>query len=246
MTIRTSKDVLFSAPKQANDFDFGEATAAVFDDMLVRSVPFYEEIQRMVVDLASIFRQKGTRVYDLGCSTGTTLQLLASCDPASEADLWGVDNSAAMLRRAIDKLRAAGHEGRCTLKQLDINDVAIEDASVVVMVLTLQFVRPMHRAAVIQRIANGLRRDGALILVEKVLGNDSRLNRIFVDEYYKLKRTHGYSDLEIAQKREALENVLIPYRADENELLLRNNGFTAVDTFFRWYNFMGLVAVKGA
>lgn len=240
------RDRLFSEPRKLGDFEFGESTAAVFDDMLERSVPFYHEIQEMVVSLATTFKQPGTRVYDLGCSTGTTLLQIGKRDVQRDVDLVGIDYSAPMLEQARVKLAAAGLFDRCELLLADVNDVAVENASVVVMILTLQFVRPLHREKVIRRIADGLVPQGVLLLVEKVLGNDSRLNRIFIDEYYEMKRKHGYSDLEIAQKREALENVLIPYRADENVLLLKENGFASVDTFFRWYNFAGLVAIKSA
>jgi tRNA (cmo5U34)-methyltransferase len=115
---------------------------------------------------------------------------------------------------------------------------------VVVLNLTLQFVRPLYRDTLIRQIADGVNANGCLILVEKVLSADSLLNRMFIKFYYDMKRRNGYSDMEIAQKREALENVMIPYRIEENTELLKRNGFKAVDTFFKWYNFAGLVAVK--
>ena len=90
----------------------------------------------------------------------------------------------------------------------------------------------------------GMRPGGCLILVEKVLGETSLVNRLFIRHYYELKRRNGYSELEIAQKREALENVLVPYRVEENRDLLARHGFESVDVFFKWYNFCGLLAVK--
>ncbi len=114
----------------------------------------------------------------------------------------------------------------------------------VVMVLTLQFIRPLHRDRLISSILQGLNENGCLVLVEKVLGEDSLFNRLFIKYYYDLKKRHGYSELEIAQKREALENVLIPYKLLENRELLMRVGFRHVDVFFKWYNFCGIVAVK--
>jgi tRNA (cmo5U34)-methyltransferase len=111
-------------------------------------------------------------------------------------------------------------------------------------VLTLMFVRPLNRDKVIRRIHAGLRDNGCLLLVEKVLGNGSLFNRLFIERYYAYKRRMGYSELEISQKREALENVLIPYRLEENRELLLSAGFRQVDVFFKWYNFAGFVAVK--
>jgi tRNA (cmo5U34)-methyltransferase len=112
------------------------------------------------------------------------------------------------------------------------------------MVLTLQFLRPLHREKLIADIFAGLRENGGLILVEKVLGEDSHFNRLFIKHYYDYKRRNGYSETEIAQKREALENVLIPYKLLENRQLLLKSGFRYVDVFFKWYNFCGIVAIK--
>lgn len=239
------KDTLYAAKRaRIEDFDFGERTASVFDEMLSRSVPFYAEIQRMVVELAGDFVKESTTVYDLGCSTGTTLAQLAHAHRDSHVRLVGVDSSESMLAQAKEKLADAGCLSRSTLIPVDVNDVEIENASVVIMVLTLQFVRPPNRENVIRRIHRGLVDGGALILVEKVLCDDPRLNRLFIEHYLAFKRRQGYSELEIAQKREALENVLIPYRIEEDLGLLARNGFGPADTFFRWYNFAGLLAVK--
>src|SRR4029079_17145356 len=123
-------------------------------------------------------------------------------------------------------------------------DVEVRDASVVLLVLTLQFVRPLYRERLIRSIYDGLNDKGCLILVEKVLGESSTFNRLFIKHYYEMKKRNGYSELEIAQKREALENVLIPYRLEENKELLRGQGFRDVDVFFKWYNFCGMLAMK--
>jgi tRNA (cmo5U34)-methyltransferase len=114
----------------------------------------------------------------------------------------------------------------------------------VLLVLTLQFVRPLNRDRLVADVYRGLRPNGCLLLVEKVLGEDSLLNRLFIRYYYELKRRNGYSELEITRKREALENVLVPYKLLENRDLLLRTGFRYVDAFFKWYNFCGLIAVK--
>jgi tRNA (cmo5U34)-methyltransferase len=239
-----AKDELFRQKRGAiADFEFGVETARVFDDMLLRSVPLYAETQRMVAELVCDFAQPDTRVYDLGCSTGTTF---AGIDPYLRPDVGfvGVDSSPEMLAKANEKLAEAGVARKYELLRADLEDVVIENASVVIMNLTLQFVRPIHRKRVIDRIASGLCDGGALILVEKVLSPNSRLNRLFIDHYYDFKRRNGYSELEIAQKREALENVLIPYHAEENRQLLLSSGFSSCDEFLRWFNFCGVVALK--
>lgn len=240
-----SKDAIFREPRQiAEDFNFGKETALVFDDMLDRSVPFYAELQRMIGEIATDFAVEGSRLYDLGCSTGTTLLCLDRVLPPGVAFV-GVDSSPEMLAEAHAKLDRQGDARPCELVQQNIDHgVAIVDASVVIMNLTLQFVRPLNRDRLIAAIAQGTRPNGCLILVEKVLSHDSTLNRLFIKYHYDFKKRNGYSEMEIAQKREALENVLIPYHFEENRELLLRNGFKACDVFFRWYNFCGMLAIK--
>ncbi len=238
------KDHLFFKKSTVVDFDFGEKTAEVFEDMLDRSVPLYRELQRMTGELANEFAVDGTQVYDLGCSTGTTLHTL--CESIEKSVTFiGIDNSEAMLEKAADHFRCKSVSKEYQFILDDLNEkLDIQNASVVVLNLTLQFVRPLYRELVVRNIYSGLNENGCLILVEKVLGNDSLFNRQFIRFYYDMKKRNGYSDMEIAQKREALENVLVPYRVDENIELLNKQGFSHVDIFFKWYNFCGFLAVK--
>jgi tRNA (cmo5U34)-methyltransferase len=212
--------------------------------MLTRSVPFYDEIQRMTTEIAADFAVPGTNVYDLGCSTGTTLIDLDKFLP-KDTTFIGVDYSEDMLAKAREKFKKNKVTRKHKFIRADLNeDLEIKNASVVILTLTLQFVRPLKRKAVIQRIARGINRGGCLILVEKVLSMDSMLNRLFINYYYNFKKRQGYSQLEISQKREALENILIPYRPEENRDLLLESGFKECDIFFKWYNFCGVLALK--
>lgn len=240
------KDRLFARlTKKSKAFNFGKDTAEVFDDMLMRSVPFYAETQRMIVEIAKSFAQPKSNIYDLGCSTGVTLSGLTRSIQDETVRIIGIDNSQAMLSKARINLRKKGYLNRCVLQKGDLNEnIKFNNASVVIMNLTLQFVRPLHRDSLITDIYRGLRKNGCLILIEKVLGENLIFNQAFINLYYDFKRRHGYSELEIAQKREALENVLIPYRIRENLLLLNRNGFKDTDIFFKWYNFCGLLALK--
>jgi tRNA (cmo5U34)-methyltransferase len=240
---RREKDQIFQAvDRPVADFAFNAETAAVFDDMLERSVPFYAEMQRMLAQLAADFAADGSHIYDIGCSTGTTLRLLDGLP--QRVTLVGLDNSPAMLARAEEALT-----GRLRhpyeLRQADLNEgLEIRNASVVVMSLTLQFVRPVHREGLLREVCAGINPEGCLLLIEKLVAQESLLNRLYIQHYYEFKQANGYSELEIARKRESLENVLIPYRLEENDLMLRRAGFRAVDVFFKWYNFCGIVAVK--
>jgi tRNA (cmo5U34)-methyltransferase len=150
-----------------------------------------------------------------------------------------------MLAQAQRRLADQGVSRPVKLVQADLDQgLEIENASVVVMNLTLQFVRPLRREAVIAAIHRGMTERGCLIVVEKLTVTESLLNRLFIKYYHDFKRRNGYSELEIAQKREALENVLIPYRLEENQDLLRDAGFRSVEVFLRWYNFSGMIALK--
>ena len=226
------------------DFSFDKRVATVFDDMVSRSVPFYDEMQRMIVELARDYAQPKSSIYDLGCASGTTLLGLQHAVDL-DVNLIGVDNSEDMLNTCREKIDCENSSRQITLTHADICErPSVKNASVVILVLTLQFVRPCHRARLIEEIFGGILPGGCLIVVEKVLGENPQSNRRFISYYHELKRRHGYSELEVSQKREALENVLIPYRLSENCDLLSNAGFADVDVFFKWYNFAGIVAFR--
>ena len=164
---------------------------------------------------------------------------------SEEIRFIGIDDSKEMLEQCQSKLNEAGFKRPIDLRVADLNKtVEVSNASVAILCLTLQFVRPISRAKLLSSIYNGLNSGGVLILVEKILAEDSIFNRDFIKYYYNYKRRNDYSELEISQKREALENVLIPYKLSENISLLHETGFAHCETFFKWYNFAGLIAVK--
>ena len=240
-----AKDEVFRDEiEKVSDFKFGANVAKVFDDMVNRSVPFYGEIQRMMAELAADHAREETFVYDLGCSTGTTM---IGMDTLVEKDIKfiGVDDSQEMLDKCKSKLMELGFSRPYELRCADLGQgVKIENASVVVLCLTLQFVRPIYRERLLSDIYNGLNPGGVLILVEKILAEENNFNRDFIKYYYNYKRRNHYSELEISQKREALENVLVPYKLSENITLLRDQGFAHCEVFFKWYNFAGIIATK--
>lgn len=242
-----ARDALFQVEKGSQDFQFDNKVAGVFDDMVSRSVPFYCELQAMLADLTVQFMpESGGAFCDIGCSTGTTIaNILGHPYCPADAHAWGLDNAPAMLDQARTKLAESLHGNRVTLVEADLNGTfELPSVNVVLMNWTLQFVRPIHRESVLRAIHAGLRPGGALLLAEKVLVEDSLLNRLYIELYYRFKARQGYSQEEIQRKREALENVLVPYRVDENVELLRRCGFTTVDTCFRWLNWAAFVAIK--
>lgn len=228
------------------DFEFNREVAEVFDDMLARSIPFYQEQQTMIAGLGKKFSIPGTNIYDLGCSTGVTLINMSR--QLEQSRFIGYDNSLPMIEQARRKVLENGIGGDIEIRYGDFNgdleQLRMENASIVTMCWTLQFVRPLRRDNLIKKIYQSLVDGGCLIVTEKILTNNSHMNRFFIDFYYDFKAANGYSGEEIHRKREALENVLIPYRIDENLEMFRRNGFEIVETFFQWYNFAGFLCLK--
>lgn len=240
------KDTLFKSDNIKGEFRFDAKVAEVFDDMLSRSVPFYGEVQRIIANLATEHYLEDTKIFDLGCSTGTTIINVCNAASGRKFDIIGVDSSEPVIAKAREKVaKASLVDANIELICKDIRDIEIKDASVVIMNYTLQFIEPESRKALIRQIYDGLSRGGILLISEKVLEEDEAMTDMFIDKYYDFKREMGYSDLEIAKKREALDRVLIPMTTNDEIKLLKEGGFNEVSIFFKWFNFASLVAVKG-
>ncbi|WP_394751687.1 carboxy-S-adenosyl-L-methionine synthase CmoA [Crenothrix sp.] len=244
----TDHDKLFQQTSRTEDFAFDERVANVFDDMVSRSVPFYNELQRIQSDLIIGFLpQNAAIVCDFGCSTGTTLEHIAQHPKCpTDIELIGYDNSDAMLDKARIKLADLIAAKKVSLRLADLGHLQdLPKFNVAILNWTLQFVRPIEREQVLKTIFNALHPGGIVLLSEKILSNDSVLNRLYIEHYLQFKiEQGGYSDAENQKKREALENVLIPYRLDENYALLERAGFARIDTYFKWFNFASMIAVK--
>ena len=234
------RDKVFSQEIEKK-FEFDEAVASVFDDMLSRSVPFYDEVRRLIIALILREEADGKKVLDLGSSTAKFL-LELSGRMHSKMQLKGIDNSQAMLDRARQKCQAFGAE--LELEFADMLRYEYGDEDIVVANYTLQFIRPMQRTVLVQKIYDGMKEGGLFIFSEKVVFGDKRLDKQMIDIYYDYKKTQGYSEYEIAQKREALENVLIPFTIEENRQMCRDAGFSEIDTIFQWANFVTFIAKK--
>lgn len=239
-----SKDKLYQVDTVKEDFVFSEKVVEVFDDMLDRSIPFYHKIIQASAQLLDISLNEGDTVYDLGCSTGTTLLKLARSLPEKRLNFYGVDNSPAMLDKARLKAELYSKTESISFINHDITTLQVRNCGAFVLNYTMQFIRPMLRQEFIKQLFNSLRPGGILLLSEKTINHDKMLNRQYIDIYHRFKLAKGYSELEIAQKREALENILVPFSIDENKAILHNAGFSSVETFFQWFNFSSFIAIK--
>ena len=238
------KDRLYQVDTIPEDFDFNERVVEVFDDMLDRSIPCYKDVIKQTSRLLAAHLRTGDTVCDLGCATGTALLYFAKALADRGLGFIGIDSSPAMLAKARLKAEFYIEDDTVSFKQADITEIRRPETGAFILNYTLQFIRPVLRPALIQRLYENLRPGGLLILSEKTISEDKRLNRTFIDIHHEFKREQGYSDLEIARKREALENILIPFTAEENRELLRSAGFSPVATFFQWFNFCSIVALK--
>jgi len=245
MTHRShKKDILFKKRRaRVTPFSFDTAVASVFDDMIRRSVPGYEEVIAREAQLAATNYIPGTKVYDLGCSNGNLEAAMAREPQLHDAVIVAVDNAPAMLQffasRALNT-QAMRIYPLC----MDICDVPIRNASVVVINFTLQFIRPPAREGLLAGIFDGMVPGGILLLAEKTDHTNPEMSRMQQDFYYRFKKENGYSELEISQKREALENVLVPETVETHLARLRRIGFGPADQWFQWFNFSAFIARK--
>lgn len=237
-----SEDRLYRRPLvEVAPFEFDDRVAAVFPDMLRRSVPGYSTMLGMIGVLAGRQARFGGRFYDLGCSLGAATAAMRAALAGSQAELVAVDNAEAMIRRAREGFEAQPGppvELRCE----DIRDTPIERARLVVLNLTLQFVPPADRLALLRRIRFGLAPHGLLVLSEKIAGADPAEQELMTGLHHAFKRANGYSELEISQKRSALERVLVPETLAEHRARLQAAGFGRVDLWYRCLNFVSLLA----
>lgn len=239
------KDLIFSGQIMApGDFVFDKRVVGVFPDMINRSVPGYALIIPMIGLLAHRYAQHGSRIYDLGCSLGAATLAMSQAIKVQEVEFIAVDNSAEMIGGLNDIL---AQQGSCVpVKTLveDIRSTVISDASVVVLNFTLQFVSPADRLQLIQGIAGGLRSGGILVLSEKLCFEDALEQERQTAWHHDFKRAQGYSELEIARKRDALENILKPENAGMHRARLIEAGFSEVYQWFQGFSFASFVAIK--
>lgn len=225
-------------------WEFDEEVTAVFGDMLSRSIPQYEVMRSLVTRIGASYVTPGTCIMDIGCSNGLAVEpFVAKFGAANNYKLYDV--STPMLEACKRKYKAWIDTNLMEVADFDLReDIPKTNSSLVLSILTLQFVPIEYRQKIVNGIYNTLSPGGALILVEKVLGNTYDLDKRFVNEYYKIKSENAYTQEQIQAKRKALEGVLVPITAAWNEDMLKEVGFTEVDCFWRCLNFAGWVAVK--
>ncbi len=240
-----NKDDLYSeSMAKIADFNFDATVADVFADMIDRSVPGYRSIITMIETLTEHYAQPGSNLYDLGCSLGASTLSMRRGITTEGCSIISIDTSAAMVERCKKTIARDHNPTPVKIICGDIREIDISNASVVVLNFTLQFIPREERVQLLEKINRGMCSGGVLILSEKVIFDDAHLNSLLIDIHHDYKRAHGYSDLEISQKRSALENVLVPETIPAHRKRLTNAGFSSVDVWFQCFNFMSMLAVK--
>jgi len=242
---KSSQDNIFASPlSEIVDFVFDEKVVDVFPDMINRSVPGYSTIINQVGILAQHHAKENTHLYDLGCSLGAASLSMRHHLTKDGCEIISVDNAQAMIDRLDKILQRDNSKTPVQTLCADIQDVEINNASVVVMNFTLQFIPLAERKNIMAKIFAGLNKGGCLILSEKLAFSDADENEMQIDLHHAFKRSNGYSDLEIAQKRSALENVLIPETKETHVQRLKETGFSQVSPWFQCFNFSSFIAIK--
>ncbi len=239
------RDELFRSLSYPQPFSFNHEVAEVFDDMISRSVPLYREVIELLCQWLNTFPGKaGATIYDVGCSTGTTLLALGKSS-SRPLHFLGLDPSPAMLAKAQLKLQAMPPQHRLSLRELNGLSCDYAEAHLVVLNYTLQFMPVRERPLLLAKIFAGLGPGGLVVISEKVIAASLLLNEVFTRHYLEFKEQAGYSKQEISRKKEALEQVLIPLSVEEYRRMLLQVGFAEVEVVCSWHNFVTMVAIKG-
>lgn len=238
-------DNIYAQPlEKIVDFQFDEKVADVFPDMIQRSVPGYGSIIQLIGIVAQEYVQAGSTCYDLGCSLGAATLSMRRNIRRPDCKIVAVDNAEAMIRRCRKNLERDNSPSPVDLQCADIRDIPVENASMVVLNFTLQFVPVEDRLALLTRIYDGMLPGGILVLSEKIRFDDAQQQDMLNKLHHGFKRAQGYSDMEISQKRSALENVLIPETLDAHFQRLEDAGFSQHHLWFQCFNFTSMIAIK--
>jgi tRNA (cmo5U34)-methyltransferase len=240
-----NRDNLFAQPLgKVPKFVFDRSVVDIFPDMIQRSVPGYQTIINHTGELADRFVQNNSHCYDLGCSLGASTLAIRERIEARNATIFAVDNSQAMLDKLEAILQSQPAKTKTKLVKNDICDIEITNASLVVLNFTLQFVPLDRRSELISSIYKGLNPNGCLIISEKLHFEPQSLNQLLTELHHQFKRDQGYSDLEISQKRDAIDKVLMPETLTMHIQRLKDCGFKSASPWFQCYNFGSLIAIK--
>lgn len=225
---------------------FDEEVANCFEDMLSRSIPQYDVMRKTTFELASSFleNKKIFSLLDIGCSDGLGLVDYIKRF-GSRGQFVGVDCSEAMLKNAEERFKGYCDAGVCRFDNVDLREhFPVGYYDIIQSILSIMFIPIQYRQSIIQSVYDNLKPDGCFLFVEKVLGNSAKIDELFVDKYYDIKRQNGYTEEQIMRKKLSLEGVQVPVTSNWNVDLLKQAGFRYIDVYWRYLNFVGYIAIK--
>lgn len=227
---------------EQSNWKFDSSVVPLFDEHVKQSVPMYDEIHNLITDIAGWFLEDDTNVYDVGTSTGKVISSLLSNYSSKQLKYIGIDNSNEMVLKTQGLFKE--NEDVNIINHDVTNNFVFNNASLITSVLTLQFIPERKRQSLVNEIYRGLNKGGGFVFVEKVIGNNSKFNEIWIELYHELKLKNGLSEQHVFSKAKAIRGVMKPYTVEENMELLHTAGFKDIDIFFKWNNFVGFVALK--
>jgi len=236
------RDEIYKDKVDISKFTFDQKVVEVFDDMVLRSVPGYKQMIELIGLAGRTYPVINSNVYDLGCSTGAVTLSIASNLKSESVKIFSIDNSQEMLDQCSKNLSSI--EANIQYICDDIENIQFENASLIVLNLTLQFINPQYRSDLVKRIFNSLLSGGALIISEKIIHENEKINKSLISLHESFKRENGYSETEIAQKRKAIEMVLIPESIEHHLKRLNDAGFKKPLVQMQCINFASFLAVK--
>ena len=236
------RDEIYKDKVDISKFTFDQKVVEVFDDMVLRSVPGYKQMIELIGLAGRTYPVINSNVYDLGCSTGAVTLSIASNLKSESVKIFSIDNSQEMLDQCSKNLSSI--EANIQYICHDIENIQFENASLIVLNLTLQFINPQYRSDLVKRIFNSLLSGGALIISEKIIHENEKINKSLISLHESFKRENGYSETEIAQKRKAIEMVLIPESIEHHLKRLNDAGFKKPLVQMQCINFASFLAVK--
>lgn len=238
------QDDIYSKQQKVTPFKFDASVVRVFPDMIGRSVPGYDLTLPLIGLIAERYVQPNSHVYDLGCSLGAASIIMRHHIKQDGVKIIGIDNSAAMVEQCQHNVAQDTATVPMDVILGDIRKANIQNGSVVVLNFTLQFIDPADRDALIKKIWAGLNPGGVLVVSEKIVFESAEKNERFVDLHHDFKMANGYSELEVAQKRNAIMNVLIPETLEAHQKRLLDAGFASAELWFQALNFCSILAIK--
>ncbi|QSF43383.1 methyltransferase domain-containing protein [Paenibacillus tianjinensis] len=229
--------------QESGDWKFDSEVVPIFDEHVRLSVPLYEEIHNMITEMSYWFAEDFTNIYDIGTSTGETIHNLSIKHKNKNIKYIGVDSSESMVIKARQRF---DKESSVTILNQDVSDsnFAMNNASYITAVLSIMFISQRQRQDLIHKIYNSLNYGGAFVMIEKVVGSNARFDEMWIELYHDLKLKNGLKHEEVIAKSQSIRGILKPYTVDENISMLKKSGFTNIDTFFKWNNFAGFIAIK--